>query len=123
VFSAVFTRNAGRRRSSVEEAYALADALGVSITELLGETEETPQEEGVELRFEVTVKLLPSRETPTDKFIEQVRQKAAAKGYGSQKTRLTGKDPQISKATIRGGRDAPAPSRVASKTTRKATKR
>lgn len=49
----------GQRAVTIEEAYALAQALGVSIIELLGERETQAEEEGVELRFEVTVKLLP----------------------------------------------------------------
>jgi transcriptional regulator with XRE-family HTH domain len=52
----------GQRAVTIEEAYALAQALGVSIIELLGERETQAEEKGVELRFEVTVKLLPSRE-------------------------------------------------------------
>jgi transcriptional regulator with XRE-family HTH domain len=72
----------GKRPVSVEEARALADALGVSLMFLLeGESQpEADEEEGVELRFEVTVKLLPSRETsvpshaPLDPFLEYVRQ-------------------------------------------------
>jgi putative transcriptional regulator len=63
----------GQRPISVEEAYALAQALSVSIIELLGETQpEDEQEERVELRFEVTVKHLPSKDTKTKSRIEQL---------------------------------------------------
>jgi transcriptional regulator with XRE-family HTH domain len=44
----------GQRSPTVEEAQAIASALGVSLTSLLGE-EAAQGEQGVELRFEVTV--------------------------------------------------------------------
>lgn len=52
----------GERRVTVDDAAAFAEVLGVPLGYLLGAEEETTDEEGVELRFEVTVKLLPSRE-------------------------------------------------------------
>lgn len=47
----------GIRKVTAEEALALAHAMGVSVGTLLGEPE--PQEP-VDLRFEVSVRLLPS---------------------------------------------------------------
>jgi hypothetical protein len=65
----------GERTISVEEAQALAQALGVSLMQLPGESQpETEQEEGIELRFEVTVKLLPSREEKSQPTTEEIRQ-------------------------------------------------
>lgn len=90
----------GERTISVEEAQALAQALGVSILALLGETEQ-PQEEGVELRFEVTVKLLPSREerresSPELQRVSEQMSEIIRRGAEKQgRTRLTGKDSKV----------------------------
>jgi putative transcriptional regulator len=57
----------GDRTISIEEAQALARAFGVPLMRLLGEEPQDVEEEGVELRFEVTAKLLPSRQEKQEK--------------------------------------------------------
>jgi putative transcriptional regulator len=94
----------GQRPISVEEAYALAQALSVSILELLGETqveESHPDEGGLELRFEVTVKLLPSREekqemSPGLQRVNEQMSEIIRRGAEKQgRTRVTGKDAKV----------------------------
>lgn len=65
----------GERRVTVDDAAAFAEVLGVPLGYLLGAEEETTEEEGVELHFEVTVKLLPSKEekSPIEEIFENPR--------------------------------------------------
>jgi transcriptional regulator with XRE-family HTH domain len=87
----------GQRSPTVEEAQALAQALGVSLVSLLSETE-AEQDEGLELRFEVTVRLLPSREGQPSP--EEIRELIETGGrlrepYEEKVKRVFGKDKRM----------------------------
>jgi putative transcriptional regulator len=104
----------GDRTISIEEAQALAQVFGVSLLALLGE-EVQAEEEGVELRFEVTVKLLPSREekltpqeieervmNPPREPYEDAVKRVFGKSPGVKASRIIGKDKNLDKTTIKG---------------------
>jgi transcriptional regulator with XRE-family HTH domain len=95
----------GQRSITVEEAQALAQALGVSLMYLLeGEKTQESQEEGVELRFEVIVRLLPSRgEKPAfDPFLDKIRNDPELqRAYREQQAREAEREREASKRTFR----------------------
>lgn len=98
----------GHRPITVQEAQALAHALGVSLMYLLGESQPEADEEGVELRFEVTVKLLPSREEKAEPTAEEIRQMIEnpppGEPYDEKVKRVFGKDTKIDKTSQKASR-------------------
>jgi hypothetical protein len=81
----------GTRKVTAEEALALAGAMGVRIGTLVGEPE--PQAESADLRFEVSVRLLPSSKEAHPVMPPELRKLLhAVKSQGSAETKDAARD-------------------------------